>query len=126
MVLGSGQRPEAPKGNLTPKGHLVPTGSALIVRREDAASMSPGGILIPDKAKAKPTVGVVVAVGPGTFYPQLDRVVPIDFAVGDRVIFGEFAGMDFKHDGQDFTFLHQEQVFAKIALSPDYHKTPKG
>lgn len=85
----------------------------LIVRVLDAESSSSGGILIPDNAKEKPNTGEVIAVGPGR---TLDNgsTQTMTVQVGNHVMFGKFAGHTVKVDGDEFTVLKEEDVFAII------------
>ena len=52
---------------------LAPLGDRVIVKRLDAESSSPSGIVIADSAKERPQKGTVVAVGPGKKETLMDR-----------------------------------------------------
>jgi len=48
------------------KSAIKPVGSHVIVQRSSASEKSVGGIVLPKKAKDKPTEGKVIAVGNGS------------------------------------------------------------
>ena len=54
-------------------------------------------IIIPDTAKEKPMEGKVIAVGAGAVNKEGKRI-PLEVKVGDRVLFGKYAGTEIKID----------------------------
>lgn len=90
---------------------LKPLGDRIIVKPVSAEEKTAGGILLPDTAKEKPQEGDVIAVGPGT---QLDsgKVVAVDVKVGDRIIYGKYAGTEVTVGADDYVILRQEDVLA--------------
>ena len=92
---------------------LKPLHDRLVVRAQAAETKSAGGIVIPDNAQEKPTTGEVLAVGPGRV-TQEGQSVPMTVKVGDRVMFGKFAGTSIKVDGEEITVLREEDIFAIV------------
>ena len=93
---------------------LKPLHDRVVVRALDQETRSPGGIVIPDNAKEKPTTGEVLAVGPGKI--TKDGVsVPTTVKVGQRVLFGQYAGQKIKVNGEEITILSEEDVLAVLA-----------
>ncbi|PAY10488.1 co-chaperone GroES [Bradyrhizobium sp. UFLA03-84] len=90
-----------------------PLQDRVLVRRIEAEEKTPGGIIIPDTAKEKPVEGEVLAVGAGT-RDQNGRIVPLDVKVGDRVLFGQWAGTDIMVDGEDRLILKEADVLGVI------------
>jgi chaperonin GroES len=92
---------------------LRPLQDRLIVRRLEAENKSPGGIVIPDTATEKPIQGKVIAVGKGRL---LDKggTRPLDVKVGDRILFGKFAGTEVKLDGEEYLVLKEDDVMAVL------------
>lgn len=92
---------------------LKPLHDRVVVRALDQESRSPGGIFIPDNAKEKPTTGEVLAVGPGR--TTEDGVnIPTTVRIGERVLFGQYAGQKIKVNGEEVTILKEEDVLAII------------
>ncbi len=90
---------------------LKPLGDRIIAKALSAESVTPGGIVLPDSAKEKPLEGEVIAVGPGA---QLDsgKVRPMDVKVGDKIIYGKYAGTEVKVGAEEYIILRQEDVLA--------------
>lgn len=65
---------------------LVPLADRVIVRRDEEATVTPGGIVLPDSAKEKPKLGRVLAVGTGPML-QDGKFGPMLVKEGDRVLF---------------------------------------
>lgn len=83
---------------------LKPRADRVVVKRDDADSISKGGIVIPEKAKEEQSEGVVVAAGPDT----------LELEEGDKVIFGKFAGTVIEDEGSELVIMKEEEVFGVI------------
>ena len=66
-----------------------PLHDRVLVKRLDEDEKSPGGIIIPDTAKEKPSEGKVVAVGSGT-KSEDGKVTALDVKKGDKILFGKW------------------------------------
>src|SRR5690606_36000975 len=76
---------------------LRPLHDRVIVKRLDNERTTASGIVIPDSAAEKPDQGEVVAVGPGKKADD-GKAIPVDLKVGDKVLFGKYAGQSVKVD----------------------------
>ena len=94
---------------------LRPLGDRLIVKRLDNETKTASGLVIPDSAAEKPDQGQVLAVGPGRVNDQ-GRRVEIDVRVGDRVLFGKYAGQTVKINGDELLVLREDDVVAVVNL----------
>ena len=72
-----------------------------------------GGIIIPDSAKEKPIEGRVKAVGSGKVREDGVRTPP-ELKVGDKVLYGKYAGTEIKVDGEDYLLMREEDVLGVI------------
>ena len=90
-----------------------PLHDRLIVRRLEEGEQKIGGIIIPDTAKEKPQQGTVLAVGKGKVNDDGKRV-PLDVNVGDRILFGKYAGQEIKLDGEEDLSMKEDDVLAAI------------
>ncbi len=92
---------------------LKPLGDRIIAKAVSAEETTAGGIVLPDTAKEKPQEGEVIAVGPGT---QLEsgKKAPMDVKVGDRIIYGKYAGTEVKVGGEEYIILRQDDVLAVL------------
>jgi len=92
---------------------LEPLGDRVVVKPIEREEKTPSGLVLPDTAREKPQEGEVVAVGPGRKTDD-GKIIPVDLAVGDRVIFAKYAGTEFKEDGQEYLILRETDILAKI------------
>jgi chaperonin GroES len=94
-----------------------PLHDRVVVKRIDAEDKTAGGIIIPDTAKEKPSQGEVIAVGPGG-RDEAGKLIPIDIAVGDRVLFGKWSGTEIKLDGQDLLIMAESDILGVLTDLP--------
>lgn len=72
----------------------------VLILPDEPVGKTPGGILLPDTAKAQPRSGVVVAVGPGKRCENSAGVRhPMTIKVGDNVLYTSYSGADVEVDG---------------------------
>ena len=90
-----------------------PLHDRVLIRPLDSDERTAGGIIIPDTAKDKPTEGKVIAVGPGA-RDDAGKVQPLDVKVGDRVLFGKWAGTEVKIDGEELSIMKESDIMAVI------------
>ncbi len=98
-----------------------PLHDRVVVRRIDAEEKSAGGIIIPDTAKEKPSLGEVIAVGPGG-RDEAGNLIPIELKVGDTVLFGKWSGTEVKIDGQDLLIMKESDILGVIEKSATLKK----
>ena len=93
--------------------NIKPLHDRVIVERMEKEEEVRGGIVIPDTAKEKPQQGRVLAVGPGKLIEDGSRR---EMAVteGDIVIFGKYAGTEFKMDDKELLILREDEIYAVI------------
>lgn len=93
--------------------NLRPLHDRVVVKRMEEERTTPGGIVIPDSAAEKPIRGEIVAVGTGK---RLDNgeVRPLDVKVGDKVLFGKFAGTEVKLGEDEVLVMREDDVMAVI------------
>ena len=92
--------------------NLQPLEDRIVVRVSEAEETTISGLVIPDSAKEKPQQGEVLAVGPGRFGDDNERV-PMEVAVGDTVVFSKYGGTEISVDGEDLLILSSRDVLAK-------------
>lgn len=90
-----------------------PLHDRVLVRRIDEEQKTKGGIIIPDTAKEKPQQGEVVAVGPGA-RTEDGRLIPMDVKVGDKVLFGKWAGTEVKIEGEEYLILKESDILGVL------------
>ena len=92
---------------------IKPLEDRVVIKIAEAEQTTASGLVIPDTAKDKPQEGEVVAVGPGRIDDNGNRV-PLDVAVGDRVIFSKYGGTEVKYDGEELLILAARDILAVV------------
>jgi chaperonin GroES len=92
---------------------LRPLHDRVILKRLEEERQSAGGILIPDTAAEKPSMGEVVAVGPGKI-GESGKLQPIGVKAGDKVLFGKYSGQEFKMDNQDLLHMREDDIIGIV------------
>lgn len=93
-----------------------PLHDRVLIRRLEQEEKSAGGIIIPDTAKEKPMEGKIVAVGAG-HKAEDGKVTPLDVKVGDRVLFGKWAGTEVTLDGEELVIVKESDIMGVLASS---------
>jgi chaperonin GroES len=97
---------------MTVQTAVRPTSDHVVVQRDVAEDVTPGGIVLPDDAKDKPARGKVIAVGPG----RLDSVrsdgqrTPMEVTEGDTVFFKLYGGTELDIDGETVVVLRESDI----------------
>ena len=94
------------------KFSLEPLEDRIVVKASEGEQKTSSGIVIPDTAKEKPQEGEVVAVGPGRF--EDGARVPLDVAVGNKVIYSKYGGTEVKVGGEEYLILSARDVLAIV------------
>lgn len=92
---------------------IRPLHDRVVIRRVEEETKTAGGIVLPGAAAEKPSRGEVVAVGPGKALDNGD-VRAIGVKVGDKVIFGQYAGSTIKVDGQELLIMAETEIFGVL------------
>jgi chaperonin GroES len=87
---------------------IKPLADRVLVSVAPAEEKTASGIIIPDTAKEKPQQGTIIAVGGG----KPDE--PMTVKVGDRVLYGKYAGTEITHEGKEYLIMRESDIFAVI------------
>ncbi len=93
--------------------NIRPLHDRVVVKRMEEERTSAGGIVIPDSATEKPDKGEIIAVGKGKITDSGD-IRALDVKVGDKVLFGKYAGTTVKVEGEDLLVMREDDVVAVI------------
>lgn len=91
--------------------NLKPLGDKVVVQLVEAEEKTASGIYLPDSAKKKPTEGKVISVGEGRTLDSGEKNT-LTVKVGDRVLFSKYGGNEVTVDGEDYTILDEDQIYA--------------
>lgn len=88
--------------------NFKPLADRILIEPTAAETTTASGIIIPDTAKEKPQEGTVIAAGPG----KVDE--PTTVKVGDKVLYGKYAGSELKLDGKDYLIVKESDLLGII------------
>ena len=92
---------------------IKPLEDRIVIKQVEAEQTTASGLVIPDTAKEKPQEGEVVAVGPGRFNDNGNRV-PMDVAVGNVVLYSKYGGTEVKFGADEYLVLSARDVLAIV------------
>jgi len=87
---------------------IQPLSDRVLLEPIQAETKTASGLYIPDSAKEKPQIATVVAIGKGL------KDVPMTVKVGDKVIYGKYAGTELNLEGKDYIMMREADLLAII------------
>ncbi|KAF5192290.1 10 kDa chaperonin [Thalictrum thalictroides] len=94
---------------------LKPLNDRVLIKVVEAEEKTAGGLFLTEASKDKPSIGTVVAVGPGTLDEEGNKK-PLTITTGNTVLYSKYAGNDFKgSDGADYIALRASDVMAVLS-----------
>jgi chaperonin GroES len=86
---------------------LKPLGNRVVVEPISEEEVTKSGIILPDTIdKEKKAEGKILAIGAG------EKIVALGLKVGDKVLFGKYAGEEVKVGNTEYKILTDEDVLA--------------
>lgn len=93
--------------------NVRPLFDRILVQRNDEPTRTKTGLFLPETSKEKPSEGTVLAAGNGKVMED-GTVSALTVKVGDRVVFGKYAGTEIKIDGEDRLILREDDVLGIV------------
>ncbi|OQY26238.1 MAG: hypothetical protein B6I38_11670 [Anaerolineaceae bacterium 4572_5.1] len=87
---------------------LKPLGDRVVIQPVEQESRTESGLYIPDTAKEKPQIGLVVAVGGGSDEDY------ITVEVGQKVLFPKYGGTNITLGGEDYLIIEFDDLLAIV------------
>ena len=91
-----------------------PLHDRVLVRRVESEEKTTGGLIIPDRAKEKPSEGEVVSCGDGARKDN-GKLVPMAVSAGDRILFGKWSGTEITVDGEELLIMKESDILGVMA-----------
>ena len=91
--------------------NVKPLQDRVLVKPVSDELKTAGGIIVPDTAKEKAMRGEVIAAGPGKLSEDGKRIA-MDVKKGDHIMYGKYAGTEFKMDNQEYLIIGQNDILA--------------
>ena len=92
---------------------IEPLYDLLHVKRDVAEEKTESGLYMPETSKEPLNRGTVLAVGPGRFLENGQRIAPT-VKVGDKVLFGKYGGTEIEVDKEKLLMLREEELLGII------------
>ena len=86
---------------------IKPLDDRVLVEMLEEEEKTSGTIIIPDTAKEKPRIGLVVAVGNDEDLQELIKV-------NDKILYGKYSGDEITFDGKDYLIVQRSDILAII------------
>ncbi|CAI0406434.1 unnamed protein product [Linum tenue] len=94
---------------------LKPLNDRVFIKVAVAEEKTAGGLLLTEASKEKPSIGSVIAVGPGPLDEE-GNTKPLSISPGNTVLYSKYAGNDFKGtDGSNYIALRASDVMAVLS-----------
>ena len=91
---------------------LVPLWDKVVLKQSEVEETTKSGIILTASAKEKPQYADVIAVGPGGMVDG--KEVTMQVKVGDRVIYGKYAGTEVKLGDDEYIVVKQNDIVAIV------------
>lgn len=92
---------------------IRPLGDRIVVEPKEKETKTAGGIVLPENAgQEKPMEGTVVAIGDGKWYDGKKQ--PLQVKIGDKILFGKYAGTNFKLNEKELLVMREEDVMGVL------------
>ncbi len=92
---------------------IKPLFDKILVKRLENEQKTAGGIIIPDTAQEKTQTGAVMSIGTGRVLSD-GTIRSLLIKEGDKVVFGKYAGTEFKMDGTEYLILKEEDILGVL------------
>ena len=93
--------------------NIRPLYDRIVVKRIEEQETTRNGIVIPDSAKEKPQEGEVMAIGHGKRLEN-GELVALDVKVGDRILFGKYAGSETEQKRTEYVIMREDDVLGVL------------
>ena len=90
---------------------IQPLADRVLVKALESEEKTKGGIVLPDTAKEKPQKGEIIAIGSGRLLED-GTMKSLEVKVGDKVIYGKYAGTEIKVKDEEYLILREEDILA--------------
>ncbi len=86
---------------------IKPLDDRVLLEPLPAEEKTSSGLIIPDSAKEKPRVGVVIAVG-------TDEDLKEKIKEGNKVLFAKYGGDEIEMNGKEYRILQRSDILAVV------------
>ena len=91
---------------------IKPLFDKILIQVIETEDKTKSGIILPSAAKEKQQIAKVIAVGPGGMVDG--QQVKMQIKVGDKIIYPQYSGVNFKVDSKEYIIISQSDVLAIV------------
>lgn len=91
---------------------LRPLFDNVLIKPLEVIGKTASGIILPDSAKEKPQIGIIMAVGGGKVVKG--EKLPVVVKVGQKVMYKKWGGNEVKVGQEEWTLVSQEDILAIV------------
>jgi chaperonin GroES len=89
--------------------NIKPLGDRILVKPLEQEEATKSGIILPDTAeKERKAQGQIVAIGQG------EKILKLNLKVGDKVLYGKYAGDEVEVEKVEYKILRDEEILAVL------------
>lgn len=92
---------------------VKPLEDRVLVKPDEAETMTASGLYLPESSKEKPIQGVVVSTGPGKLLDNGQRA-KMSVKKGDVVVYSQYAGNEVEIKGTSHLILRETELLGVI------------
>ena len=92
---------------------LRPLGDRVLIQRIEQETSLKGGIILPETAKKKQEMAVVIAVGNGKVVSD-GKTLPMPVEIGDKVLMDKYSGQEVTINDEEYVVLKSDDIIAII------------
>lgn len=95
------------------KTNIKPLFDNVLIKPQEGEEKTASGIVLPDSAKEKPQMGIVMSVGPGK-KNSAGKLIAMVVKVGQKVMYKKWGGNEVKVGMEEWTLVGQEDILAIV------------
>jgi len=93
---------------------IKPLFDNVLIKPLEAETKTASGIVLPDTAKEKPQIGLIMAIGPG-IVNDAGKLVKMAVRVGEKVMYKKWGGNEVKVGTEEWLLVEQKDILAIVS-----------
>ena len=95
------------------KINIKPLFDNVLIKPLEAETKTQSGIILPDSAKEKPQIGLIMAIGPG-IVNEAGKLIKMAVSVGQKVMYKKWGGNEAKVGTEEWLLVEQKDILAVV------------
>ncbi len=93
---------------------FTPLFDNVLIKPGEADEKTASGIILPDTAKEKPQIGIVMAIGPGA-RDDSGKLIPMVVQKDQKVLYKKWGGQEVKVGNEEWMLVEQKDILAIVS-----------